>query len=333
MRAAPKPDPTDPTVSQRYYAYGRERVGKVSDLPTDYAFTGQKQDSTGLMYFNARYFDPQIGAFISPDTLIPTPTDLYSYNRYMAFRGNPMKYTDPTGHFWHIVGGFAGGFVGSVAVQAGSQMWSQWQNDGAVDLSKVDIDWGDALGSGVQGALFTAGVGWAGGVGTATGVVGKLFMPTATNLAIGGAVGGAIGNLIGGQANSLVSATWDQFTDSKQGFNTTEFVNTSQQKGLGNVSKMATDATTGALTGASARSIEIAFGGNPTVPRLTRDGGLNEKFGWASVERALSPRGRYYSYMPKWWQKLLGYSVPGAIDGVQGAVTESAVCQVGNCPQ
>lgn len=32
----PKPDPTDPTISQRYYAYGRERVGKVSDLPTDY---------------------------------------------------------------------------------------------------------------------------------------------------------------------------------------------------------------------------------------------------------------------------------------------------------
>ena len=44
----PKPISTNPTVSQRYYAYGRERIGKVSNLPTDYTFTGQKQDSTGV---------------------------------------------------------------------------------------------------------------------------------------------------------------------------------------------------------------------------------------------------------------------------------------------
>jgi len=48
---------------------------------------------------NARYYDPQIGQFISPDTLVPDATNVFDYNRYMYARGNPMKYTDPTGHY------------------------------------------------------------------------------------------------------------------------------------------------------------------------------------------------------------------------------------------
>jgi RHS repeat-associated protein len=83
-------------VIQGYRAYGRFRTGGT--LPTDHKFTGQKQDASGLYYFNARYYDPELGSFLSPDTLVPDPTNLHDYNRYMAFRGNPMKYTDPTGH-------------------------------------------------------------------------------------------------------------------------------------------------------------------------------------------------------------------------------------------
>ncbi len=51
------------------------------------------------MYYNARYFDPDLGQFISPDTLVPDPTNLFDYNRYMYVRGNPMRYSDPTGHY------------------------------------------------------------------------------------------------------------------------------------------------------------------------------------------------------------------------------------------
>jgi len=53
---------------------------------------------TGLMYYGARYYDPQIGTFVSPDTLVPDPTHVFDYNRYMYARGNPLKYNDPTGH-------------------------------------------------------------------------------------------------------------------------------------------------------------------------------------------------------------------------------------------
>ena len=46
-------------------------VINAANLKRDRTFTGQKADSTGLMYFNARYYDPSLGQFLSPDTLVP----------------------------------------------------------------------------------------------------------------------------------------------------------------------------------------------------------------------------------------------------------------------
>ena len=46
---------------------------------------------------NARYYDPQIGQFISPDSLVPDPTVLIDYNRYAYARANPLRYFDPNG--------------------------------------------------------------------------------------------------------------------------------------------------------------------------------------------------------------------------------------------
>ncbi len=83
---------------QAYYAYGRTRF-VTGAPPSDHKFTGQKLDaSTGLYYYNARYYDPVIGTFISPDTLVPDPTSVWDYNRFAYARLNPLKYNDPTGH-------------------------------------------------------------------------------------------------------------------------------------------------------------------------------------------------------------------------------------------
>ncbi|CAN5372502.1 hypothetical protein BH10CHL1_BH10CHL1_37360 [soil metagenome] len=87
-----------PLTDQRYFAYGRIRNGDT--LPTDHWFTGQQVSSdNGLYYYGARYYDPEIGQFISPDSLVPDATNVFDYNRYMYARGNPIKYTDPTGHY------------------------------------------------------------------------------------------------------------------------------------------------------------------------------------------------------------------------------------------
>ncbi len=48
----------------------------------------------------ARYYDPVLGRFITPDTIVQAPYDPQSLNRYAYCRNNPVKYVDPTGHSW-----------------------------------------------------------------------------------------------------------------------------------------------------------------------------------------------------------------------------------------
>ena len=88
-------------------------------------FTGQEYDPENeLYYYNARYYDPSIGVFTTADTVVPGEGRLLSlsrssggkvyskhdkkrasmkwgasaYNRYMYVMGNPVRYTDTSGH-------------------------------------------------------------------------------------------------------------------------------------------------------------------------------------------------------------------------------------------
>jgi len=68
---------------------------------TKYLFTGKELDSsTGLYYYGARYYDPQVGRFITPDTIVQAPYDPQSLNRYSYCRNNPINYVDPSGNSW-----------------------------------------------------------------------------------------------------------------------------------------------------------------------------------------------------------------------------------------
>jgi RHS repeat-associated protein len=83
-------------TSQTFTPWGAPRSGSVSATKRNY--TGQYRDDTGLLYYHARYYDPVLGRFISPDTLVPDPTDPQDLNRYTYAKNNPMRYNDPTGH-------------------------------------------------------------------------------------------------------------------------------------------------------------------------------------------------------------------------------------------
>ena len=65
-------------------------------------FTGQEFDEeTGLYYYNARYYDPAIGRFVTADTIVPeNGKDPQGFNRYSYVKNNPVNYTDPSGHSW-----------------------------------------------------------------------------------------------------------------------------------------------------------------------------------------------------------------------------------------
>jgi RHS repeat-associated protein len=68
---------------------------------SDYKFTDQEFDvETGLYNYNARLYDPVIGRFISPDSIVQAPFDPQTLNRYSYVRNNPLIYTDPSGHFF-----------------------------------------------------------------------------------------------------------------------------------------------------------------------------------------------------------------------------------------
>ena len=82
---------------QTYLPYGDEQSSSGT-LGTERRFTGQRFDGgSGLYFYNARYYDAQIGRFISADTIIPNPTNPQDFNRYTYVRNNPLRYTDPTG--------------------------------------------------------------------------------------------------------------------------------------------------------------------------------------------------------------------------------------------
>jgi hypothetical protein len=50
------------------------------------------------MYYGGRFYDPQLGRFTSADTVVDGPDLASGFNRYMYCHGNPINYTDPTGH-------------------------------------------------------------------------------------------------------------------------------------------------------------------------------------------------------------------------------------------
>jgi len=84
----------------RYTPFGEYRSGGPNPI-TDRAYTGQKENMAdlGLYYYNARFYAPGLGRFVSADTLVPDPASPQSLNRYAYTLNSPVNFTDPTGHF------------------------------------------------------------------------------------------------------------------------------------------------------------------------------------------------------------------------------------------
>jgi hypothetical protein len=51
-----------------------------------------------LHFYQARWYDSQLGRFLSADTIIPKTGGVLAWDRYLFVLGNPLKYTDPSGH-------------------------------------------------------------------------------------------------------------------------------------------------------------------------------------------------------------------------------------------
>ena len=81
------------------YPYG-ETYTNTGTANVAYKYTGKElDDSTGLYFYESRYYDAVLGRFISADTIIPSASNPQSFNRYSYANNNPIIFNDPSGHF------------------------------------------------------------------------------------------------------------------------------------------------------------------------------------------------------------------------------------------
>ena len=170
-----------------------------------YKYTGKERDSTtGLYFYEARYYDPVLGRFISPDTFVQGPIDPQTLNRYAYVRNNPILYNDPSGNFFGI-GALIGAIVGAVSagIQSGGDIGAILT--GAV-IGGIAGEVGAQVGGFVAetvGSQFGNIAGYAAGGlagGAAAGATGSvLYRLAGYNVDIGqGIAAGAAGGLVGG---------------------------------------------------------------------------------------------------------------------------------------
>ncbi len=88
----------DIVASYKYDVFGKilEETGAVKN---PYKFTGREQDEeTGLYFYRARYYDAEIGRFLSKDSLMSEMR--IAGNLYNYVDNNPVNVIDPSGHGW-----------------------------------------------------------------------------------------------------------------------------------------------------------------------------------------------------------------------------------------
>ncbi|UNK42125.1 polymorphic toxin type 50 domain-containing protein [Luteimonas sp. S4-F44] len=61
-------------------------------------YTGHRQDgATGLVYMQQRYYDSEVGRFLSVDPVTAYDLPIAGFNRYRYAANNPYRFTDPDG--------------------------------------------------------------------------------------------------------------------------------------------------------------------------------------------------------------------------------------------
>jgi RHS repeat-associated protein len=85
------------TDTYAYDAYGK-LLNVTGDTQNSYLYTGEQYDTiTDSYYLRARYYNPEMGRFLSSDPFEGWLTDPLSLTNYPYVHGNPVNATDPSG--------------------------------------------------------------------------------------------------------------------------------------------------------------------------------------------------------------------------------------------
>ena len=173
-----------------YKAYGKLEGDIANPMSTNpKTYTGREDDGTGIMYYRARYYDPELEGFISDDPLGDA-------QRYV--KGNPVSFTDPLGLEWrfpdylslnvnageivawsgtasidrygHVYVSPIGVSVGKAITPVSGSIMGNWIDTPCKPTAKTLTDFQTTHGfNATIGNLFGVSKSWTPGVGTATG--------------------------------------------------------------------------------------------------------------------------------------------------------------------
>jgi RHS repeat-associated protein len=171
-------DQTQAMVNKYAYDPFGNIANQVEAVTQPFKFVGQfgvMTEPNGFYCMRARYYDPEVGRFISED---PIGFDGGDVNLYAYVQNNPILIIDPNGEWGQIVAGaIYGGISGFTAGAIKGNIWA-------------------GIAGGVAGGVVGAAVGTV--MPAASGYIGSM---------VGGAISGMIGGAVAGGVASGISGT------------------------------------------------------------------------------------------------------------------------------
>ncbi|MEO8700336.1 MAG: RHS repeat-associated core domain-containing protein [Kofleriaceae bacterium] len=143
-------------------------------------FTGARLDRDVTLYeMGRRFYDPTLGVFLTPDTVLPNPLSTQDQSIYRYAGNNPVIYNDPSGHFAWLIPAIVGFVVGAIYGGTNGKPWDldAWKNfdvGGAALYGVIGFVAGFAgtaggsvigmpLGAALRGGIISTALAWHGG--------------------------------------------------------------------------------------------------------------------------------------------------------------------------
>ncbi|MFI5215717.1 MAG: RHS repeat-associated core domain-containing protein [Candidatus Limnocylindria bacterium] len=181
-----------PTQTLRYGPFGTLLASSGTSSST-LRYTGREHDSlSGLYYYRARYYDPEIGRFLSEDPMGFGGGDV---NLYAYVGNNPISANDPRGDCPQCAAGAIVGAAGGLLFQVGADVYHGRPSSPAQYAGAV-------LGGAAGGvAAVTCGAACAGAIGGAVGNTTTQFLEgggfSAGSVIVDAAIGAVGGKVLG----------------------------------------------------------------------------------------------------------------------------------------
>lgn len=158
-----------------------------------------------MYYLGSRYYDSEVGRFISADTtdVLGVSSDLYDKNLYAYCDNNPVIRTDSSGEVWHLAVGAVVGVATQFIADVGIGL-ATGNSFGEIVSSLSPVDYVSAA---IGGVIAASGIGLAGAVTANAALGGATYLANCSykgekanmaDLAVATTVGGLSG-YIGGK--------------------------------------------------------------------------------------------------------------------------------------